>query len=108
MFDPLRVSVMLDSNGSNTTAVAAVVIGGGSLSGGEGSIVGALIGALLLLRTEHALAARDFRVRTYCPVGDLVAGMAYLVRRLLENTSNESFLHEQAAGRSLDELLAAP
>src|SRR6185312_13165434 len=25
MFDPLRVSVMLDSNGSNTTAVAAVV-----------------------------------------------------------------------------------
>ena len=48
------------------------------------------------------------RVRTYCPVGDLVAGMAYLVRRLLENTTNESFLHEQAAGRSLDELLAAP
>jgi delta 1-pyrroline-5-carboxylate dehydrogenase len=34
--------------------------------------------------------------------------MAYLVRRLLENTGNESFLHEQAAGRSLDELLAAP
>ena len=48
------------------------------------------------------------RVRTYCPVGDLVAGMAYLVRRLLENTSNESFLHEQAAGRPLEELLAAP
>jgi RHH-type proline utilization regulon transcriptional repressor/proline dehydrogenase/delta 1-pyrroline-5-carboxylate dehydrogenase len=57
---------------------------------------------------QHALAARGLRVRTYCPVGDLVAGMAYLVRRLLENTSNESFLHEQAAGRSLDELLAAP
>ena len=32
------------------------------------------------------------RVRAYCPVGDLVAGMAYLVRRLLENTANESFL----------------
>ena len=45
---------------------------------------------------------------TYCPVGDLVAGMAYLVRRLLENTSNESFLHEQDSGRSLDELLVAP
>ena len=49
-----------------------------------------------------------FRVRTYCPVGDLVAGMAYLVRRLLENTSNESFLHEQASGVALEELLAAP
>jgi proline dehydrogenase len=57
---------------------------------------------------QDALAACGFRVRTYCPVGDLVAGMAYLVRRLLENTSNESFLHEQASGRSLDELLAAP
>jgi proline dehydrogenase len=57
---------------------------------------------------QHALAARGLRVRTYCPVGDLVAGMAYLVRRLLENTSNESFLHEQASGRPLEELLASP
>ncbi|HEV2061212.1 MAG TPA: proline dehydrogenase family protein, partial [Solirubrobacteraceae bacterium] len=31
----------------------------------------------------HALAAGGLRVRAYCPVGDLVAGMAYLVRRLL-------------------------
>ena len=50
---------------------------------------------------QDALAARGFRVRTYCPVGDLVAGMAYLVRRLLENTSNESFLSEQARGAPL-------
>jgi proline dehydrogenase len=57
---------------------------------------------------QDALAAHGFRVRTYCPVGDLVAGMAYLVRRLLENTSNESFLHEQASGVALNELLAAP
>lgn len=57
---------------------------------------------------QHALAKEGYRVRTYCPVGDLVAGMAYLVRRLLENTSNESFLHEQASGRPLEELLAAP
>jgi proline dehydrogenase len=57
---------------------------------------------------QDALAARGFRVRTYCPVGDLVAGMAYLVRRLLENTSNESFLHEQASGTPLDQLLAPP
>jgi RHH-type proline utilization regulon transcriptional repressor/proline dehydrogenase/delta 1-pyrroline-5-carboxylate dehydrogenase len=57
---------------------------------------------------QDALASQGLRVRTYCPVGDLVAGMAYLVRRLLENTSNDSFLHEQARGRPLDELLAAP
>jgi proline dehydrogenase len=57
---------------------------------------------------QHALAALGMRVRTYCPVGDLVAGMAYLVRRLLENTSNESFLYEQARGVPLETLLAAP
>jgi RHH-type proline utilization regulon transcriptional repressor/proline dehydrogenase/delta 1-pyrroline-5-carboxylate dehydrogenase len=57
---------------------------------------------------QHALAAQGLRVRTYCPVGDLVAGMAYLVRRLLENTSNDSFLHEQARGVAFEELLAPP
>ncbi len=56
----------------------------------------------------HALAEGGHRVRAYCPVGDLVAGMAYLVRRLLENTANEGFLHQQADGRSPEELLAAP
>ena len=57
---------------------------------------------------QEALAARGLRVRAYCPVGDLVAGMAYLVRRLLENTANDSFLHEQARGAELETLLAAP
>src|ERR1700754_5212768 len=57
---------------------------------------------------QVAIASLGLRVRTYCPVGDLVAGMAYLVRRLLENTSNESFLYEQARGVPLEELLAAP
>jgi proline dehydrogenase len=55
-----------------------------------------------------ALAEHGLRARIYCPVGDLVAGMAYLVRRLLENTSNESFLGEQQRGVPIEELLAAP
>ncbi len=56
----------------------------------------------------RALAASGLRVRSYCPVGDLVAGMAYLVRRLLENTANESFLADQAHGVPLEQLLAPP
>jgi proline dehydrogenase len=56
----------------------------------------------------QALSKQGLRVRSYCPVGDLVAGMAYLVRRLLENTANESFLHDWRRGASLDQLLAAP
>ena len=56
----------------------------------------------------EAIASQGLRVRAYCPVGDLVAGMAYLVRRLLENTSNDSFLADQARGVAIDELLAPP
>jgi proline dehydrogenase len=56
----------------------------------------------------EALAKQGMRVRSYCPVGDLVAGMAYLVRRLLENTANESFLHDWRRGAELDDLLAPP
>ena len=41
---------------------------------------------------KAALVGRGERVRVYAPVGRLLPGMAYLVRRLLENTSNDSFL----------------
>ena len=58
--------------------------------------------------TQAAIAATGRRVRCYCPVGDLVAGMAYLVRRLLENTANDSFLAAHASGIDTAELLEAP
>jgi RHH-type proline utilization regulon transcriptional repressor/proline dehydrogenase/delta 1-pyrroline-5-carboxylate dehydrogenase len=41
---------------------------------------------------KRALTEMGHRVRVYTPFGKLLPGMAYLVRRLLENTSNESFL----------------
>src|SRR5947207_7459457 len=41
---------------------------------------------------KRALVELGYRVREYCPVGELLPGMSYLVRRLLENTSNEGFL----------------
>ncbi|MBM4069381.1 MAG: L-glutamate gamma-semialdehyde dehydrogenase [Planctomycetes bacterium] len=41
---------------------------------------------------KDALAAMGQRVRVYTPYGELLPGMAYLVRRLLENTANDSFL----------------
>jgi proline dehydrogenase len=58
--------------------------------------------------TQAAIAATGRQVRAYCPVGDLVAGMAYLVRRLLENTANDSFLGAAASGTDTAELLEAP
>lgn len=49
------------------------------------------------------------RVREYCPVGELLPGMAYLVRRLLENTSNEGFLRIKNMGEATkDQLLGNP
>jgi RHH-type proline utilization regulon transcriptional repressor/proline dehydrogenase/delta 1-pyrroline-5-carboxylate dehydrogenase len=41
---------------------------------------------------KESLVAMGRRVRVYTPYGQLLPGMAYLVRRLLENTANESFL----------------
>jgi RHH-type transcriptional regulator, proline utilization regulon repressor / proline dehydrogenase / delta 1-pyrroline-5-carboxylate dehydrogenase len=56
-----------------------------------------------------AIRSLGLRLRVYAPVGELVPGMAYLVRRLLENTSNDSFVrHRFAEGRDLDELVRAP
>ncbi|MDE3244164.1 MAG: proline dehydrogenase family protein [Nitrospirota bacterium] len=58
---------------------------------------------------HNAVVAEGRRVRLYCPVGEFLPGMAYLVRRLLENTSNESFLRkEYAESASVDLLLAPP
>jgi RHH-type proline utilization regulon transcriptional repressor/proline dehydrogenase/delta 1-pyrroline-5-carboxylate dehydrogenase len=41
---------------------------------------------------RSALRKAGLHVRVYCPVGEMLQGMSYLVRRLLENTANESFL----------------
>ncbi len=58
---------------------------------------------------KAAAVERGLRVREYVPVGEMVPGMAYLVRRLLENTSNESWLKAGFLdGASPEELLAAP
>ena len=58
---------------------------------------------------RRALLKQVGRVRLYAPYGQLVPGMAYLVRRLLENTSNESFLRQSfAEGAEEGRLLESP
>ena len=37
---------------------------------------------------KSAVIARGLRLREYLPVGEMIPGMAYLVRRLLQNTSH--------------------
>lgn len=43
---------------------------------------------------KHAAIQMGQRSRIYTPYGNMLAGMAYLIRRLLENTANESFLRQ--------------
>jgi RHH-type proline utilization regulon transcriptional repressor/proline dehydrogenase/delta 1-pyrroline-5-carboxylate dehydrogenase len=58
---------------------------------------------------QDALTGMGLRVRVYTPVGELITGVAYLVRRLLENTSNESFLRNYfVEGKSPESVLARP
>ena len=58
---------------------------------------------------KQALGKLGLPVRDYAPIGELLPGMAYLVRRLLENTSNESFLRKTFVDRvERETLLAAP
>ncbi|MBM3855381.1 MAG: aldehyde dehydrogenase family protein, partial [Verrucomicrobia bacterium] len=58
---------------------------------------------------KSALRQHGQRVREYCAVGELLPGMAYFVRRLLENTSNEGFLRQSHRGEaSRAQLLANP
>ncbi|MEE8483535.1 MAG: bifunctional proline dehydrogenase/L-glutamate gamma-semialdehyde dehydrogenase, partial [Nitrospinota bacterium] len=58
---------------------------------------------------RKAIRAMGRRVRLYVPMGEFLPGIGYLVRRLLENTSNTSFVrlsyHEKV---NEDELLAKP
>jgi proline dehydrogenase len=94
--------------GSHNLRSVACALGHDRLTGGDGRDLEVQVLRGLGDDLQHALAAQGHRVRAYCPVGGLVAGMAYLVRRLLENTANESFLAERARGAELEELLAAP
>jgi len=58
---------------------------------------------------KRALVEMGYRVREYCPVGELLPGMSYLVRRLLENTSNEGFLKAKFSDKaSAKQLLRDP
>ncbi|HEX6176031.1 MAG TPA: proline dehydrogenase family protein, partial [Candidatus Binatia bacterium] len=58
---------------------------------------------------RRAIIENGQRVRVYLPVGELLPGMSYLIRRLMENTSNTSFLRQTYADKKdVESLIAAP
>ena len=58
---------------------------------------------------RQAIIENGQRVRVYLPVGELLPGMSYLIRRLMENTSNTSFLRQTYAdNKDVEALIASP
>ncbi|HVP12847.1 MAG TPA: proline dehydrogenase family protein [Phycisphaerae bacterium] len=58
---------------------------------------------------KRALVEMKQRLRVYAPFGDEMTGMAYLIRRLIENTANESFLRQSfGQGTPVRQLLQDP
>lgn len=58
---------------------------------------------------KDAIVERGSFLRVYAPYGPLIPGMGYLIRRLLENTSNNSFLRQSFHDDvPLQTLLACP
>jgi RHH-type proline utilization regulon transcriptional repressor/proline dehydrogenase/delta 1-pyrroline-5-carboxylate dehydrogenase len=57
---------------------------------------------------REAVGRQGFRTRVYVPVGAVIPGMAYLVRRLLENTSNQSWFMTGSNEATPDAIIRPP
>lgn len=58
---------------------------------------------------KEAFSKKGYRVREYNPVGEMLPGLSYLVRRLLENSANDSFLKQSFMDRTeIRHLLKSP
>ncbi|MBL8470395.1 MAG: bifunctional proline dehydrogenase/L-glutamate gamma-semialdehyde dehydrogenase PutA [Rhodocyclaceae bacterium] len=91
----------------NAHSVAAVLALAGDARGYEFQCLHGM--GELLFRCLHELDAPSPMLRVYGPVGRHADLLAYLVRRLLENGANASFVHRVLDSRvDLDKLLADP
>jgi len=70
--------------GMEFTVISAVILGGASLSGGKGSIVGAMFGALLLGTLDNGMVMMD--IQTYWQ--DVIVGLVLIFAVLLDVVKN--------------------
>ena len=100
-----HLAVAVGSHNARAHAVAEALAGGARLPPGA-------VEHQTLFRTaegtSRALAKLGWVARDYVPVGELLPGMAYLVRRVLENSSQAGFLLQSRSGATPEELLRPP
>ena len=89
--DAATLGVKLALGSHNARSIAATIAYADSLNLPRNAIELQMLHGMAD-QLKHAAAEMGLRVREYVPVGEMIPGMAYLVRRLLENTSNESWL----------------
>ena len=83
-FSRLRVGDSTTAVGRELDVIAAVVIGGGSLSGGQGSVIGTLTGALLMSVVNTGCVKMDLS----SGLQSIVTGVIILVAVLLDRLQN--------------------
>jgi len=90
--------------GYELDAIAAVVIGGASLSGGRGSVVGTAVGALILTLLDNVLGLNSFSANWQMIIKGLIVVLAVVIQRP-DLFSNMSLRHRSrpAAGSSEQE-----
>jgi RHH-type proline utilization regulon transcriptional repressor/proline dehydrogenase/delta 1-pyrroline-5-carboxylate dehydrogenase len=90
----------------NPRSVAQAIVKSRAAGLGQETEFQMLFGMAETLR--EAVREQGFRTRVYVPVGAIIPGMAYLVRRLLENTSNQSWFVTNSMDASEDEMVSPP
>ena len=71
-----------EAQGHELRVIAAVVIGGGSLSGGEGSVLGALVGTLIMQTIDSGCSQMDLRNWVQMIVTGVIIVVAVALDRL--------------------------
>ena len=71
----------IDGSGYELNAIAAVVIGGTSLSGGVGTVVGTMIGALILSILDNILGLRNIQSEYQAILKGIIIVLAVILQR---------------------------
>lgn len=89
----------MDGNGYEMIAIAACVIGGVSLTGGTGSVWGAILGAIIMSSVSRILVFLGFSSNYNNVINGLMLIIIVVVGAVLDNSSLEKIRKERLAAR---------
>ncbi len=90
----------LSGNGYEMTAIAACVLGGISLSGGVGSVVGAAIGAVIMSSISYLLVFMGFSSNYDNTITGIILITIVVADALMQHRAAVRNRHERLAART--------